>query len=257
MAGLAGRGARNTVAYRLEQVDVALYRLPRSLDGLRLLHLSDLHVDGMLDGGRRLREFLRGVGFDLCVLTGDYRLADDSDPDLVTARMTDLVSALGCERGIVAVLGNHDNLAVVGILEAAGVSVLLNEALPLGPGEPTLWLSGVDDPHFYSTHDLERALAPVPSESCTILLAHSPEIAAAAAAAGVDYCLCGHTHGGQICLPGGVAILKNAACPRRFVAGAWRYGATAGYTSRGAGFSMFPARFFCPPEVTLHRLIRR
>ena len=68
--------------------------------------------------------------------------------------------------------------------------------------------------------------------------------------------LCGHTHGGQICLPGGVPVMTNADCPRKYCVGAWRYHGMHGYTSRGTGVSMVDVRLNCPPEVTLHRLRR-
>jgi uncharacterized protein len=74
--------------------------------------------------------------------------------------------------------------------------------------------------------------------------------------AGFDLMLSGHTHGGQICLPGGVPILLGADLPRAFGAGAWRHGGMAGYTSVGAGSSVVPVRFNNRPEITLHRLVR-
>jgi hypothetical protein len=68
--------------------------------------------------------------------------------------------------------------------------------------------------------------------------------------------LCGHTHGGQICLPGGYPLTWDARCPRRLAAGAWSYGGMAGYTSVGAGSSVVNARLNCLPEITIHRLCR-
>ena len=89
-----------------------------------------------------------------------------------------------------------------------------------------------------------------------MLLSHTPELYRQAAHAGFDLMLCGHTHGGQICLPGGVPVLTNADCPRRYCAGRWRHHRMHGYTSRGTGVSMVDVRLNCPPEVTLHRLRR-
>jgi predicted MPP superfamily phosphohydrolase len=66
--------------------------------------------------------------------------------------------------------------------------------------------------------------------------------------------LCGHTHGGQICLPGGIPVLTDCDAPRRMARGAWRHGRLAGYTSAGSGCSIVDARFHCPPEITLHTL---
>ena len=92
----------------------------------------------------------------------------------------------------------------------------------------------------------------------TILLSHSPETHREAAALGYDLQLSGHTHGGQICLPGGIPILHNApGCRRELIAGPWREGSMLGYTSRGAGAAGVAARFFCPPEITIHTLRSR
>jgi predicted MPP superfamily phosphohydrolase len=77
---------------------------------------------------------------------------------------------------------------------------------------------------------------------------------AEAAAAGVDFYCCGHTHGGQIRIPGLPPPVYNAACPRALAAGPWRVGAMVGYTSRGVGASGVPARFCCPPEITVLEL---
>jgi uncharacterized protein len=88
------------------------------------------------------------------------------------------------------------------------------------------------------------------------LLSHTPEVYRQAAHAGFDLLLSGHTHGGQICLPGSIPLMLEAVLPRRMGAGAWQHGKMAGYTSVGAGCSVVPVRFNCPPEITLHRLRR-
>ncbi|HSD96826.1 MAG TPA: hypothetical protein VLB06_06745, partial [Sulfuricaulis sp.] len=87
-----------------------------------------------------------------------------------------------------------------------------------------------------------------------ILLSHTPEAYRNAAHAGFRLMLCGHTHGGQICLPGGIPIITDADCPRALVAGPWMYHGLIGYTSVGAGASIVDVRLNCPPEITLHRL---
>ena len=88
----------------------------------------------------------------------------------------------------------------------------------------------------------------------SILLAHSPEIYKHAAHAYFTVMLCGHTHAGQICLPGGFPLLCNADCRREFCAGAWSYHGMAGYTAAGSGACVVDVRLNCPPEVTLHHL---
>jgi predicted MPP superfamily phosphohydrolase len=87
-----------------------------------------------------------------------------------------------------------------------------------------------------------------------VLLSHTPALFREAAAQGFAGMLCGHTHGGQICLPGGIPILTDTTAPRRLARRAWTYRGMAGYTSVGCGCSVVDARFHCPPEVTLHTL---
>ena len=108
----------------------------------------------------------------------------------------------------------------------------------------------------YRTHNLEAAAAAIPPAAPAILLAHAPEPFRAAASLGFALMLCGHTHGGQICLPGGFALISHSRAPQCVRAGAWRWRQMQGYTSRGAGSSIIAARFNCPPEVTIHCLRR-
>jgi len=90
-----------------------------------------------------------------------------------------------------------------------------------------------------------------------VLLSHSAEPYRAVQARGIDFMLSGHTHGGQICLPGGFAPMRNARQPSSMLNGAWVFHELTGYTSPGAGVCMVPVRYFCPPEVTVHVLDRR
>ena len=153
-----------------------------------------------------------------------------------------------------AILGNHDFLEMVPGLEEIGLVVLLNESTWIERGGQRLWIAGIDDPHFYKTHDIERAGSEIPSGACAVLLSHSPETHAQAAEAGFQLQLSGHTHGGQICLPGGRALVVPCNVPKKFHAGRWTHGRLQGYTSRGTGACGVAARWNCPPEITLHTL---
>jgi len=132
--------------------------------------------------------------------------------------------------------------------------VLLNECEPISRAADVIYLAGIDDAHFYRMDNIEKASADIPREHFSILLSHTPEIYRQAAHAGFDLLLSGHTHGGQICLPGSIPITLSSVLPRRMGAGAWTYHNMAGYTSVGAGSAIVPVRFNCPPEITLHRL---
>jgi hypothetical protein len=135
-----------------------------------------------------------------------------------------------------------------------GIRMLLNEAESIERAGVRIHLSGIDDAHFYRVDNIEKAVINIPPEAFSVLLSHTPEIYRQAAHAGVDVLLAGHTHGGQICLPGSIPITLDSRLPRAYGAGAWRYHGMAGYTSVGAGSSVVAVRFNCPPEITLHRL---
>jgi predicted MPP superfamily phosphohydrolase len=157
--------------------------------------------------------------------------------------------------GRLAVLGNHDPAAMVPPLEALGLRVLVNETLTIRRGDAALHFTGFDDVHYFYTEAADKAAAAAPA-GFRIALVHSPEFAFNAARAGYRLYLCGHTHGGQVCLPGGVPILTANELGHRFVAGRWQHEGMQGFTSRGAGTSGLPVRFFSRGEVTLITLRR-
>ncbi len=254
LSGLYWRGRRNTLRFTLEHHTIALPHLPAAFEDFRILHLTDLHTDMHPEATDALAERVRGLTYDLCVLTGDFRAWTFGAIEPAMEGMQRLRKALRGE--IFAVLGNHDSIRMVPALEAMGIHVLLNEAVPLRRGGASIHLAGIDDAHYYRVDDIERTARAVPPEAVSILLSHTPEIFRQAARAGFDVLLCGHTHGGQICLPGGFPLTIDSDCPRRLAAGPWRHGALRGYTSRGAGTSIVEVRFNCPPEITLHRLTR-
>ncbi len=254
LCGLYGRGRRNAAKVALRRNDIVCARLPRAFDGYVLLHLSDLHADMSEAAMAATRALVGGLDYDLCVMTGDYRARTCGGFEASLAVMTPLVRALRAP--IYGVLGNHDTIRMAPALEDLGVRLLLNESVAISREGASIFLAGVDDAHFFRMDNLEKAAAGVPPEAFSILLSHTPEIYAQAAHAGFDAMLSGHTHGGQICLPGGAPITLDSHLPRRFGAGAWSYCGMSGYTSVGCGSSVLPVRLNCPPEITLHRLRR-
>jgi uncharacterized protein len=246
-------GRANAAKVQLRRNDVRIPRLPKVFEGFTILHLSDLHADMSAPALERVAELAVGLEYDLCVLTGDYRGRTYGDYKPCIEGVARVRRALRAD--IYAVLGNHDSGAMVPDLEALGIRVLLNESVAIVRDAASIYLAGVDDAHFYHTDDIEKAAAHIPEGRIKILLSHTPEIYRQAAHAGFDLMLSGHTHGGQICLPGGFPILLEADLPRTFGAGAWRHAAMAGYTSVGAGSSLVPVRFNNRPEITLHRLV--
>lgn len=252
--GLRSYARREAWDLRVVENPVALRRLPPAFDGLRILHLSDPHLGVGRGFARHVAERVRGVAADLTVVTGDlrYHKGGPIEPSM---------EAFGALRGVLpdpvfAVLGNHDETGMHAPLTRMGVDVLVNEARRLERGDDHLHLVGVDDPHTFRTDSLEAALENVPPDGCRLLLAHAPEIHAEAGDRGLDWMICGHTHGGQLALPGGRPIVRNARCPRRIAVGAWAENGMPGYTTRGVGHSTIEARLFCRPEAVVHVLRR-
>jgi hypothetical protein len=250
--GIYGIGYRQFHRPRVTCREVLLERLPPAFDGLRLLHLTDLHLDLDASFTATLLNALAGCEYDVCVMTGDYRNYTVGDHGPAMDELRHVLAAI--RQPIYGVLGNHDSIESVPVIEEMGMRMLLNEHVLLRRGEATLCFAGVDDPNVYQTHRLDRALRGVPKGVPVVLLSHSPAIHGAAAEAGVDLVLAGHIHGGQICLPGGGIILRNDISPRRVWRGPWCEGSTQGYTSRGTGSCGVPLRFFCPPEIVIHVL---
>jgi predicted MPP superfamily phosphohydrolase len=250
--GLAGRGRANVLDLQVRHNKLMLPHLPKIFDGYTLLQLSDLHLDSLDIFPDVLAERISDLDYDVCVLTGDYRFL---------TRGPHRNAMLGLERlrrdidkDIYAILGNHDTILMARPIESLDIRLLLNENVTIEREGECLWLAGIDDPHYFCADNLEKAYEGIPDQSVSLLLAHSPEIYRHAAYVGFDVMMCGHTHAGQICLPGGFALTLNSSAPRFTGAGAWSYDLMQGYTSAGTGSSVVPARFNCPPEITLHHL---
>jgi uncharacterized protein len=250
--GLYWRGLNNAAKVEMKHNRIALPHLPAAFDGFTILQLSDLHVEMSEAAMERVIDLLGEVRYDLCVLTGDYRGKTWGPYDATLAGMARVVA--GLKGQIYGVLGNHDTICMVPGLEAMGMRLLLNESDVIERGGQRLHLGGIDDAHFYGMENIEKATAAIPHDEFSILISHTPEVYRQAAHADFNLLLSGHTHGGQICLPGGIPITLDSILPRSMGSGAWKYHDMIGYTSVGAGSSIVPVRFNCPPEITLHHL---
>jgi predicted MPP superfamily phosphohydrolase len=254
LLGIFRWGHRNFLALRLVEHVIRHPRLPAGLAGFRLLQLSDLHLDLDPALGGAIRERLRAVAYDLAVITGDFRNTSYADHGPSVAETLALLK--GLRPPVYGVLGNHDFIELVPPLERAGMRFLLNEAVVIRRAGAELHLAGVDDPNFYRTHDLAGVREAIPDGAFSVLLCHSPETYREVAGHGFDVMLSGQTHGGQICLPGGLPLVKVCKAPKPMQAGPWHYQGLTGYTSVGTGACGVPLRYFCPPEITLHRFER-
>ena len=254
LAGLYGRGRKNAERVVLRHNDVWFKELPPHFDGFTLLHISDMHVDMNEAAMRRLVELVADLHYDVCVLTGDYR-GKTFGPFEATLDGVSRVRA-HLKGPVYGVLGNHDTIQMVPGLEAMGIRMLLNESEAIVRDGQRIYLAGIDDAHFFRVDNIEKAASQIPDGEFSILLSHTPEIYRQAAHADFNLLLSGHTHGGQICLPGSIPITLDSVLPRRMGSGAWQYHDMIGYTSVGAGSSVVAVRFNCPPEITLHHLRR-
>ena len=212
--GLYARGARNALQPVVWHLRLEFDSLPESFHGFRLLHLSDLHIDGMDGLAEVVADRVAALPVDLCVMTGDYRFEVDGPCDAVYPRLATILSSVRAHYGVVGILGNHDEAGMVTELENLGVRMLINEAVVIAKGGARLWMIGVDDPHHYGCDDLEGALEGVPKDAFKVALAHSPELFVQAARAGIHLYLCGHTHAGQIRLPR-IGEIGRASCRER------------------------------------------
>ena len=252
LTGLYRRGQRNALKAVVRHNPVFIAGLPRSFDGFTILHLSDLHLDITPELPAAIARVIAPLTYDLCVITGDFRSLTHGPAGPAIEAFQRLRPSLKGE--VYAVFGNHDFIDMLPPLEATGIRLLMNESVVLRRGDDAITLAGVDDPHFYETDNIQKAATHLDPGMPSLLLAHSPEIYRKAAACGFNLMLCGHTHAGQICLPGGIPLFINARIPNRFVRGAWAYRGMQGYTSAGTGCSGVDVRFSCRPEVTLHTL---
>jgi uncharacterized protein len=257
LTGLYARGEKNALDLRIEEKTFFFSDLPDAFDGFRILFLVDLHLDGLDGLERRTAGMLDDMDVDLCCFGGDIRMKTYGRSAECIRKLKDLMQCVHARSGILGVLGNHDCIEMLPDFEEAGVVMLVNDSWPVERDGKRIWIMGVDDPHYYRLHDARQAAAGVPDEDFSIFLAHSPEAFKDAAGVKASLYLCGHTHGGQVCLVEGRPILTNSRAPRFTAAGDWQYQKMQGYTSRGVGPSSIPVRFNCPGEISLITLRKK
>lgn len=261
----------------VENVTVAIADLPESLQGTKLVQLSDFHYDGLRLSEEMLASAIATTNEaepDLIVLTGDYVTDDPSPIHQLVLRLKHLQSRLG----VYAILGNHDiyyshsQAEVTKALNSIDIPVLWNEvAYPLGKELPLVGLADYWSREF----NLKSVMSQLDPKTPRIVLSHNPDTAQVLKQWRVDLQLSGHTHGGQITLPGGspaISLYKNIRrnlpksirrwipfmqkdCAKvvrhwEWAQGFHQVGNNQMYVNRGLG-TYLPGRLFCPPEVTV------
>jgi predicted MPP superfamily phosphohydrolase len=254
--GSLGRRAAAPAAIRSRQRSIALPRLPARCDGLRVLHVSDPHLHPRNDIRSAIIARAAAASPDVVAVTGDLVAGWRGLP---LAR--DLLAQLAARWPTYVVPGNADRWADrfdrhIRRWAETGAVVLMNRGQPLRASDDAFWIAGVDDPHRYRD-DPRRALAQAPPEAFKLLLAHSPEVVEHRGALAADLILTGHTHGGQVRLPGVGALLTRSRLGRRWAHGVHRRGGAVVIVTAGIGTTRLGVRFWCPPEMDLWVLRRR
>jgi uncharacterized protein len=244
--------------FRLREIEVPLPGLAADLDGLRILHLSDIHLSAFLSEAElaRVIDACRELHPHLAAVTGDL-ISTRGDPLDACIRQ---LARLRSDAGAFACMGNHERVASAEQHAAeagarAGIRFLRGRNEALRFGQSTLNLAGVDyQPGSQRSRYLVGAERLVDPAACNVLLSHNPDVFPVAARQGYNLMLAGHTHGGQVT----VEILDQTINPARFftpyVYGLYRSGAAAAYVTRGIGTIGLPARIGAPPEISLLRL---
>ena len=239
----------------LEHVEIALKRLPKKLDGFRIIQLSDTHHSPFtsLDHIKRAVKVANRLKPDMFVLTGDYV----SHEREYIAPVAAVLGKLRAKHGVHACLGNHDHWTDAGLVthlfRGEGLNVLINEGFRFETRRGSFWLAGVDD-HMVGKTDVPASLKGSFPDEMKLLLAHNPIIFREAARYGVDLTLSGHTHGGQIKLRSAVKDEKRILPRRRLKAGLHSRRKSQIYITRGIGTVVVPMRYQCPPEISLLEL---
>ncbi|MCK9616787.1 MAG: metallophosphoesterase [Lentimicrobiaceae bacterium] len=256
LVGLRKRGFLHASHIQLNEVTLTYPDLPTEFHDYRILHLTDLHLDSLPGLEKLIANAIKKIKCDACVLTGDYRLKTHGAYRQILSPMQYIVSAAKVRDGIFATLGNHDTWMMVEPMEAMGIRILANESHFIERNGQKITFTGSDDPHYYYTDQAFQCLESA-GDGFKIALVHSPELFDLAAENGYKLYLCGHTHGGQICLPGGKPLIRHLYNGKKYYKGLWQYKQMKGYTSEGCGTSGIPIRFNSHSEVTLFTLKRQ
>jgi predicted MPP superfamily phosphohydrolase len=237
------------------ELDLRFPNLPSKFESFTILHLSDLHIGSIPGIEDIILKQLNNREVDLCVITGDYLNGLHLPIESTIDGLGKLTKGIRSRHGVLGILGNHDTCNMVSPMEDLGIKMLINEDCRINIDGESIQFIGIDDVHYYYTDQATYAMEKV-GTGFSIALVHSPELYDLAANMGVDLYLCGHTHGGQVCLPGGTPVIKHLNRGKKYFSGHWRYRNLQGVTSCGIGTSGIPVRFNTQGEILILKLHR-
>ncbi|MCX6284034.1 MAG: metallophosphoesterase [Bacteroidetes bacterium] len=253
ITGYYKKGYGNAKKIRVNELSLKFPNLPPAFNGFRILHLSDLHIDSIPGYISILIDKIKDLKFDICLLTGDYRRDISGSFSQILIPVKILSKYIQAPYGTFAVLGNHDTYLMAQYEKDSGMELLINESVEVIKDGQKILITGTDDPFNFFT---EPAILCFETRgySFKIAMVHTSELARTASENKYDLYLCGHTHGGQICLKEGFPLISHQFEGKQFNRGFWKIGNMTGYTSIGAGVSGLPVRYNCKAEVTILNL---
>lgn len=236
----------------IDEVVVPIQNLKPGLEGFRIVQLSDIHLRPYTkpDLVERAVELANQLKPDLTVLTGDFVWRDRD----AAFELAPILAGLNARYGVFSVMGNHDYWLDIQALQQAfddaGLPVLYNQGHVIQHNGANLYLAGMDD-GWSGQPDLQAALADSPANTPVVLLLHEPDlIDQVSADPRVTLQLAGHTHGGQVVVPGQPPFF-TPYLGKKYSQGLFKVQLAWLYTNRGLGTISVPYRLNCPPEVTL------
>ena len=253
----AGRPSFDAGKFQIVHLPLSIPGLDDAFEGYRLVHISDIHLGQWITAERLegVVDLVNGQNPDLVAITGDFvSYAFDEFAD-------DLARSLGRlhpRDGTVATLGNHDHRVgadnVRRFIRRGRVLELCNDVFTISRGDAMLHIAGLDD-IIANEHHLNQVLSKLPASGPAILMVHEPDFADASARTG-RFCLqlSGHSHGGQIVIPGLGTPIRSYLF-RKYPLGRYQAGDMVQYTNRGLGTNLIWSRINCPPEITVFSLM--
>jgi predicted MPP superfamily phosphohydrolase len=251
-----GAGYMKREDLRLTEIDVPIPNLPKDLQGLRIVQLSDLHLSPLVSEAfiARAVDMANGTRAHIALVTGDLISAMGDPLEACIGQ----IARLRADAGVFGCLGNHEIYAhcesyATQLASRVGIPFLRDDTRLLRFGNATLNLAGVDYQPRHEPYlvDAEQLIVP---GATNVLLSHNPDVFPVAAAKGFDLTIGGHTHGGQI----NVEILHEDLNIVRFftpyIYGVYRHNKATAFVTRGIGTIGIPSRLGAPPEVALLRL---